>query len=193
MSVIGVMTWFVLAVAAMQHAVGCAQAQNYPVKPVRVLVGFAPGSSTDVAMRLIGPRLGEILGQNVLVDNRAGAGGNIAAELTAKAPADGYTLLFANGGIAIAQSYYRRLEYNALRDLANIDLGPQLPRLSAPLEVVYAVGSDPQQAAAITRRFRAAYAGAKGAVLKSVGPSGHMVMADQPARFHALLKDFLRG
>ena len=82
---------------------------------------------------------------------------------------------------------------NALRDLANIDLGPQLPRLSAPLEVVYAVGSDPQQAAAITRRFRAAYAGAKGAVLKSVGPSGHMVMADQPARFHALLKDFLRG
>ena len=82
---------------------------------------------------------------------------------------------------------------NALRDLANIDLGPQLPRLSAPLEVVYAVGSDPQQAAAITRRFRAAYAGAKGAVLKSVGPSGHMVMADQPARFHALLRDFLRG
>ena len=94
---------------------GIALAQSYPAKPVRVLVGFAAGSSTDVAMRLIGPRLGEILGQNVIVDNRAGAGGNIAAELTAKAQGDGYTLLFANGGIAIAQSYYSKLEYNALR------------------------------------------------------------------------------
>ena len=106
-----------------------AQAQNYPVKPVRVLVGFAPGSSTDVAMRLIGPRLGEILGQNVLVDNRAGAGGNIAAELTAKAAADGYTLLFANGGIAIAQSYYTKLEYNALKDLAPVALVTSMPHI----------------------------------------------------------------
>jgi tripartite-type tricarboxylate transporter receptor subunit TctC len=106
-----------------------AIAQTYPAKPVRVLVGFAAGSSTDVAMRLIGPRLGEILGQNVLVDNRAGAGGNIAAELTAKAPADGYTLLFANGGIAIAQSYYTRLEYNALKDLAPVALVTSMPHI----------------------------------------------------------------
>jgi len=82
---------------------------------------------------------------------------------------------------------------NALRDLAHVDLGPQLARLSVPLEVVYAIGADPQQAAAITARFRAAYAPKKGAVLKSVGPSGHMVMRDQPARFAALLKAFLRG
>jgi pimeloyl-ACP methyl ester carboxylesterase len=82
---------------------------------------------------------------------------------------------------------------NALRDLAHVDLGPQLPRVSVPLEVVYAVGSDAQQAAAITARFRSAYAPAKGAVLKPVGPSGHMVMRDQPARFNALLKDFLGG
>ena len=94
-----------------------------------MLVGFAPGSSTDVAMRLIGPRLGEILGQNVLVDNRAGAGGNIAAELTAKAPADGYTLLFANGGIAIAQSYYTKLEYSALKDLAPVALVTSMPHI----------------------------------------------------------------
>ncbi|MEC3950388.1 alpha/beta fold hydrolase [Sphingobium sp. HWE2-09] len=80
---------------------------------------------------------------------------------------------------------------NALRDLANIDLGPQLPRLAAPLEVVYAVGSDAQQAASITSRFRTDYAGKKGVLLKSIGPSGHMVMADQPARFNAALKDFL--
>jgi N-formylmaleamate deformylase len=82
---------------------------------------------------------------------------------------------------------------NALRDLANIDLGPRLPGMAAPLEVVYAVGSDPQQAAAITSRFRAAYADKKGVLLKAIGPSGHMVMGDQPARFNAALKDFLRG
>lgn len=72
-----------------------AAAQNYPAKSVRTLVGFAAGSSTDVTLRLISPRLGEWLGQTVIVDNRAGAGGNIAAEVTAKAPADGYTLIFA--------------------------------------------------------------------------------------------------
>ena len=60
-----------------------------------------------------------------------------------------------------------------------------------PLEVVYAVGSDAQQAASITRSFQSAYAGKKSAVLKPLGPSGHMVMADQPARFNAVLKDFL--
>jgi pimeloyl-ACP methyl ester carboxylesterase len=82
---------------------------------------------------------------------------------------------------------------NALRDLANVDLGPQLSRLTVPLHVVFAVGSDAQQAAAVTRRFREAYAGAKGAVLKPIGPSGHMVMADQPARFLALCRMFLAG
>lgn len=82
---------------------------------------------------------------------------------------------------------------NALRDLANIDLEPQLSRLSVPLEVVYAVGNDAQRNAAITERFRSAYAARKGALLKPIGPSGHMVMADQPARFTALLKDFLGG
>lgn len=80
---------------------------------------------------------------------------------------------------------------SALRDLANIDLGPQLPRLSAPLEVVYAVGDDAKMNAAITERFRSAYAGRKGVLLKPIGPSGHMVMRDQAARFNALLRQFL--
>ncbi|NML09744.1 alpha/beta hydrolase [Sphingobium sp. AR-3-1] len=80
---------------------------------------------------------------------------------------------------------------NALRDLANIDLTPQLPRLAAPLEVVYAVGSDAEQAAAITSRFRTAYAPRKATLLKAIGPSGHMVMGDQPTRFNAALKEFL--
>ncbi|WP_242125522.1 alpha/beta hydrolase [Sphingobium sp. Sx8-8] len=82
---------------------------------------------------------------------------------------------------------------NALRDLANVDLGPQLPRLTAPMEVVYAVGSDASQASAITRTFRAAYAPKRDVKLLPIGPSGHMVMADQPARFNAALADFLKG
>lgn len=81
----------------------------------------------------------------------------------------------------------------ALRDLANIDLGPQLSRLSVPLEVVYAIGEDAQMNTAITARFRSAYASRKGVALRPLGPSSHMVMRDQPARFTALLKEFLTG
>ena len=81
---------------------------------------------------------------------------------------------------------------NALRDLANVDLGPQLARLTAPMEVVYAVGSDAAQASAIGRTFRAAYAAKRGVRLVPIGPSGHVVMADQPARFNAVLGDFLK-
>jgi N-formylmaleamate deformylase len=81
---------------------------------------------------------------------------------------------------------------NALRDLANTDLGPQLGRMSAPLSVVYAVGADATQAAEIGRRFRAAYAGKKGAILTAIGPSGHVIMADQSVRFTAVLQGFLK-
>ena len=81
---------------------------------------------------------------------------------------------------------------NALRDLANIDLGGQLDRITAPMDVVYAVGADPAQASEITRTFRAAYAAKKSARLLPIGPSGHMVMQDQPARFAAMLRDFLK-
>lgn len=82
---------------------------------------------------------------------------------------------------------------NALRDLANVDLGPQLPRLTAPMEVVYAVGADAAQASAITRTFRAAYAPKRDVRLLPIGPSGHMVMADQPTRFNVALSDFLKA
>lgn len=81
---------------------------------------------------------------------------------------------------------------NALRDLANIDLGPQLARMDAPLAVVYAVSADPAQAADTGRAFRAAYAAKRGVRLMPIGPSGHVVMADQPARFARMVQDFLR-
>lgn len=82
---------------------------------------------------------------------------------------------------------------NALRDLANTDLAAQLSRMNAPLNVVYAVGADAVQAADIGRRFRAAYAAKKGVTLTAIGPSGHMVMADQPVQFNAALQDFLKS
>lgn len=81
---------------------------------------------------------------------------------------------------------------NALRDLASIDLGPQLGRIAAPMDVVYAVGADPAQASGISRTFRSAYAAKKDVRLLPIGPSGHVVMADQPVRFAAMLKDFLQ-
>jgi pimeloyl-ACP methyl ester carboxylesterase len=82
---------------------------------------------------------------------------------------------------------------NALRDLANIDLGPQLARLDVPLEVIYAVGADQRQAVEITRRFRAAYALKKDAILLPIGPGGHVIMADQPAQFTSAMSAFLKG
>ncbi|CAM5318938.1 alpha/beta fold hydrolase [Sphingobium scionense] len=81
----------------------------------------------------------------------------------------------------------------ALRDLANTDLGPQLGRIGVPMSVVYAVGADQAQSVEITRRFRAAYAAKKDAKLLPIGPSGHVVMADQPTRFNAALGNFLKG
>jgi len=80
---------------------------------------------------------------------------------------------------------------NALRDLANVDLGPQLGRIGVPMEVVYAVGADTTQAAQITRNFRSAYAAKKDLKLTPIGPSGHVIMADQPGRFNAVVKQFL--
>lgn len=99
-----------------------ALAQTYPAKPVRVLVGFTPGAGVDIAVRLVGPKMSETLGQQIVVDNRAGAGGNVAAELAARAPADGYTLLANGAPAAIAQSLYPKLGYDLLRDFESVAL-----------------------------------------------------------------------
>jgi len=95
-------------------------AQSYPAKPVRVLVGFAAGSTTDLIGRVLATKLGEGLGQTVVVDNRPGAGANIAAELVSKAPPDGYTALLANAGIATGATAYVKLNFNALRDFTPV-------------------------------------------------------------------------
>src|SRR4051794_25720876 len=88
----------VLSVVVLGLTVGAASAQSFPTKPVRIVVGFPPGGGIDLVARLLAPKLSESLGQQVLVDNRAGANGIIAAELVAKAPADGHTMFIGTTG-----------------------------------------------------------------------------------------------
>jgi tripartite-type tricarboxylate transporter receptor subunit TctC len=94
-----------------------AQAQSYPTKPIRMLVGFPPGGPTDVVGRIIADKLGEQLGQPVVVENRPGAAGNIAAEQVAKAAPDGYTVLYASNAIAISPGLYAKLGFDPVKDL----------------------------------------------------------------------------
>src|SRR6266496_3535456 len=94
-----------------------AVAQQYPAKPVRLLVGYAAGSSTDIVGRVMADRLGAHWKQTVIVENRGGAAGNVAAEAAAKSPGDGYTLLFAQNGLAISAAAVPNLPYSAERDL----------------------------------------------------------------------------
>ncbi len=107
-----------------------ALAQNYPARPVRFIVPFAPGGNTDVQGRLIAMKLSEKWGQQVVVDNRAGAGGTLGVEMLAKAPADGYTMALASfGNILVGPSLFPKLAYDPLKDLAPLVLVSQPPGL----------------------------------------------------------------
>ncbi|MDB5811413.1 MAG: hypothetical protein JWN94_3535 [Betaproteobacteria bacterium] len=105
-----------------------ASAQTFPNKPIRILVGFAAGGSTDIVARLVAQELTKSLGQQVLVDNRPGAGGNIAAELTARAAPDGYTLFACTTGVFAIQPYlYAKLSYDPDKDIAPVTQTGSLP------------------------------------------------------------------
>src|SRR5262245_36181969 len=91
---------------------GIAQAQSYPSRPVRIIVGYAPGGAPDILARLVGQWLSERLGQPFIVENRPGAGGNIATEAVVRAPADGYTLLLVTLANTVNATLYEKLSYN---------------------------------------------------------------------------------
>jgi tripartite-type tricarboxylate transporter receptor subunit TctC len=97
-----------------------ARAQSYPTRPVRIIVGFAPGAATDIVARLIGQSLSERLGQQFIIENRPGAGGNIGTEAVVRAPADGYTLLMVNPANAINRTLYDKLNFNFIGDIAPV-------------------------------------------------------------------------
>jgi len=102
------------AVSRMAHA------QAYPVRPVRIVVGFAAGGAPDIAARLVAQWLSERLGQQFVVENRPGAGGNIATEIVLDAPADGYTLLLLSLANAVNATLYQKLKYDFIRDIAPV-------------------------------------------------------------------------
>ena len=121
---------------ALIAAAGCAAAQTafaqtapFPNRPLRFIVGFAAGGSTDIIARVVAQKLTEALQQPVVVDNRAGANGNIAAEATAKALGDGYTMLMAANGLTINASLYKNLPYNPLTDFAPITQVAVIPNV----------------------------------------------------------------
>ena len=103
--------------------------QGYPAKPVRVVVGFSAGSTTDLIGRVLVTKMSDGLGQPVVVDNRPGAGANIAAELVAKAPPDGYTALLGNAGVATGATAYVKLNFNALRDFTPVSQVSATPHI----------------------------------------------------------------
>src|SRR6201995_2891459 len=106
-----------------------AEAKTYPARPVRMIVPSAAGGGVDVMARLIAPKLSERLGQQVVVDNRAGATGNIGADIAAHSPPVGYTLLMAGASIAINVSLYRKLQYDLLKDFTAVTCVAQSPNI----------------------------------------------------------------
>ena len=125
-----------------------AWAQAWPARPIRMVIAFAPGGPTDIVARVIAAKLSEQLGQTVLVENRPGAGGNLAAELVAKAAPDGYTLFYNTSAITIGPALYGKVNYDTLRDFAPISttatnpmvlmVNPSLPPKTAKEFVDYA-------------------------------------------------------
>lgn len=116
-----------LLVLPVLLAAGTAAAQEYPSKPIRIVVPFAPGGGTDLLARLLAQRLLEWHGQSATVDNRPGAGGNIGAELVARSAPDGYTLLFSTASLAVNVTLYPKLGYNLARDLVPVSLMASSP------------------------------------------------------------------
>jgi len=99
---------------------GVVSAQTYPTRQVRIVVPFPPGGTSDILARTIGARLSAPLGQPVVIENRPGAGGNIAADHVAKSAPDGYTLIMGTSSLAISQSLYKKLTYDLVQDFAPI-------------------------------------------------------------------------
>lgn len=117
------------AVAALVLVAGSAAAQSWPTKPIRFIVPWPPGGGADVLSRLLAPKLTESFGRNVIIENRPGAAGNIGTEIAARAPADGYTIVFAYSGThAINPSLYRKMPFKAsdLAEISWLSLVPQV-------------------------------------------------------------------
>ena len=134
--------------AALPALARIARAETYPSRPVRIVVGLAPGGANDIVARLMGQWLSERLGQPFVIENRPGAGTNIATEMVVRAPPDGYTLLFVSATSAINATLYERLNFNFIRDIAPVasiatnplvmEVHPSVPAKTVPEFIAYA-------------------------------------------------------
>jgi tripartite-type tricarboxylate transporter receptor subunit TctC len=139
---------FAATAAGLPTMASAASAQTYPSRPVRIVVGFPPGGGVDILARLMGQWLSERLGQSHIIENRAGAGGNLATEAVVRAPPDGYSLLLATTSDAINATLYERLSFNFIRDVAPVGalirvplvmvVKPSLDIASVPEFIAYA-------------------------------------------------------
>ena len=120
--------WLLFVALAAQCAAALAQGA-YPNRTIRLVVGFTPGGGVDINARLLAPKLAELLGQSVIVENRPGAGTNIANEHVARAVPDGYTLLVNTPAVAINMALYRKLPYDTLRDLTAVSIFSESPNI----------------------------------------------------------------
>jgi tripartite-type tricarboxylate transporter receptor subunit TctC len=137
-----------LAVIASFASVERAMAENYPARPVRIVVGYPAGGLGDIVARLIGQRLSERLGQPFVIENRPGAASNVATEAVVRAPADGYTLLVANPANATSATFHDKLNFNFIRDIAPVagmmraalimEVNPSIPATTIPEFIAYA-------------------------------------------------------
>jgi tripartite-type tricarboxylate transporter receptor subunit TctC len=134
--------------AALPATSRVAMAQAYPSRPVRIIVGFPAGGGADIVARLIGQWLSERLGQQFIIENRPGAGTNIATEAVVRAPADGYTLLLVHSSNAMNATLYDKLNFNFIRDIAPVAgimvvpnvmvVHPSVPAKTVPELIAYA-------------------------------------------------------
>jgi tripartite-type tricarboxylate transporter receptor subunit TctC len=131
------LAWVVGALVLMTSPI--AYAQNWPTKPIKLVIPFAAGGTTDILGRLLAQQLSKDLGQNVIVENKPGAGGNIAAEYVAQSPADGYTIMLASGSmLTVNPNLYKKLPVNYAKDfvyITNVASGPMLLSVSTKLPV----------------------------------------------------------
>jgi tripartite-type tricarboxylate transporter receptor subunit TctC len=210
----------VLAAAALATTV--AHAQTYPVRPVRIVVPYAAGGNTDFTARAVGQKLTDILGQQIVVENRPGGATNIGTELVAKAPADGHTLLMGGASNAINMSLFAKPPYDTLRDFAMVSLcvqganvlsvHPSLPARNVkelialakakPGELNFAssgIGSSNQMAGELFKVManidivHIPYKGNAPALTDAIGGQVHMIFSGVPALLPHIQSGRLRG
>jgi tripartite-type tricarboxylate transporter receptor subunit TctC len=164
-------TAFAITLLATVAATPSAFAQDYPIKPIRLLIPSPPGGGTDVLGRILSDRLTKLWGQQVVVDNRGGASGRIAAEVVAKSTPDGHTLLFTYGGVlTTGLPLFRKLPYHPIRDFAPVAMVGQVPG------VLVAHPSFPAKTVAELIQLAKSKPGALNHGASSIGSSSHLNM-----------------